>query len=183
MAQCFVGDVTFFINAKDFPAVVAALRAAAPTADQRFGSNYWGETILKESEGREPREALAHIFAYCGWIPYFAANGDITDLRATGWDAGAAETESLFYTIAPFVRDESSVQLMSDEGMDLVYHFREGQCMYSAKVDPLDIRPHARVLVSRILLERISAYLVASNGDTGLGAALAAELAQDINRD
>lgn len=187
MSESFVGDVEFYLAAPDIPAAVEALQAAAPTVDRAYGLNYWGERVLQASDGLEPREALASIFDYCGWEPYFDLDGAITDLALT--DLGSADssvfftTKPLFDALAAFVRDGSSVQLLSEDGADVVYHFRDGTCTSGAKVDPLDPRSERRAVVSLDLLERIRAYLLASDvaGNGNTGAALAAELEREVH--
>jgi hypothetical protein len=189
MANYFVGDVEFFMAASDFSAAMAALRAAAPTVDRAYGLNGWGRGILEASEGREPHEAIARIFDSCGWEPVFDQDGNIVTLDMSPGGSpdyvAGSNTDPLFDIVAPYVRDGSRVQMLSEDGADVIYHFRGGTCETGAKVDPLDPRRERCAVVSLGLLERIRAYLLASDAVVGggTGAALAADLEREMSTD
>ncbi|MGO8949628.1 MAG: hypothetical protein ACLQUY_18650 [Ktedonobacterales bacterium] len=202
MSELFAGDIEFFIAAPDLPPAVAELRAAAPTADEAYGVFSWGEKALAASEGQEPAEAIRRIFDALGWELLFDPDGNIVDMQLTKFGSRDTSTESylhpLFYTLAPFVRAGSHVQVLTDDGADFVYHFQSGRCDYKTNMDPLvpykadplvpnNLDPlvpyYERDVVLRLdLAERILAYLRASGvAGEGAGAALAAELERALH--
>ncbi len=163
MSELIAGDVEFFIAAPNLPRAVAALRAEAPTADEAYGLYSWGQKVLEASEEQEPPEAIRRIFDRCGWKLQFDPDGNVVDMQLT--DSGSVDpnTESylhpLFYTLAPFVREGSRVQMQTEDGLYVVYHFHNGRCTFNTKMDQLppylDPSSEREVVIGLDLAERI----------------------------
>jgi hypothetical protein len=161
----FAGRVEFFLAAANIPAAVAALHTAAPDSLIEDTNQGLGDWLAELPADLEPREALTRICDFCdfcGWGPYCGRDGDVVDWYVTDPNSAGFHLDPLFYALAPYVRDGSYVQVTDSEGLDLVYHFRGGTMDYGTKVDPLDHREWG-VVVRRELLERVRAYLIASN--------------------
>jgi hypothetical protein len=174
-ANWFSPDVKFFIGASDFAAAAAGLRAAGPQVEHEWADSDWDEDVVGNlPESLEPREVLQQVFERCGWNTHFDAGGNLSNVYIDRWgiseQVAALHTASVFSALGHYVREGSYVQVVSSDGIDVVYHFRGGRCVEVAKVDLFGER---RALVDRDVHGRVRAYLEASGEE---GRALATEL-------
>jgi hypothetical protein len=178
----FANGAGFFMAAETFPAAIAAVRRDVQQETDDTAWPYKLEDLLASLlEDAEPRRAFERILDACGWKATFDVGGNITEVGLTE-DASQYDaldilwTESLFWTLAPFVRRGSRIYLTNNHARAWVYRFRDGACQDEYFHDYT--RPDG-MMVPRELLERLHAYVMASDV-TGGGPA--AELLADLNR-
>jgi hypothetical protein len=181
-AHYYADGYQFYLAATVFPAAIAAVRKAVLEAEDEYEWPFHLQneaTQLAEDAG--PRVVIERIFALCVWKVTFNDAGDIREIQLPRSWEGAAEGEfdieqarALFFTIAPYVREGSLVYLFINTPAAAACRFQDGKCVttwFRDYIESSDIR------IAPSLLERVRAYLVASDvngGDTG--ARLAAEL-------
>ena len=178
----FANGESFFMAAETFPDAIAAVRQDVQEETDDWAWPYELKDLLpKLPDDAEPRHALERILDACRWQAPFDASGNTCNFALTkeASRAGGLNTEqtgSLFWTLAPFVRHGSRVYLTDNHANARVYHFRDGKCRveyFRAYTQP------DRALVSDALLERLRAYLIASDV---AGGGPAAELLAELQR-
>lgn len=171
-----------FMAAETFPDAIAAVRQDVQEETDDWAWPYELKDLLpKLPDDAEPRHALERILDACGWQASFDASGYICNLTLTKEASRASglnteRTGSLFWTLAPFIRYGSRVYLTDNHANARVCHFRDRKCRVEYFRDYT--RPD-RALVSYALLERLRAYLIASDV---VGGGPAAKLLTDLQR-
>ena len=107
-------DAVFTIRKEHFDAALAAIKA------ERHGS--W----VSEEKVQGAKSLSEAMYAW-RWEVFIDDTGDIANISFNGQKSGDEDT--LFTAIAPFVKEDSYIEMQGEEGSLWRWWFTDGQCV------------------------------------------------------
>ena len=121
----------FFISKENFPKMIKAIHALVNEPDKMGGGSYsGGKTISKHYSWVDMSFCnitdVEKIFQCWRWNVYFDDNNNITDISFDGEKMG--DDRVLFDAIAPFVENNSFIEMRGEDTDMWRWKFVNGKC-------------------------------------------------------
>jgi hypothetical protein len=124
----------FFIHKKNFSPALSAIKALATRTNEMSGGSWgpvFGRTASWYSWVRTEEflnaQTLDEALQVWRWEPQIDERGNIYLLNFVGEKLG--QDDILFQAIAPYVRNNSYIEMMGEDGARWRWVFRNGECV------------------------------------------------------
>lgn len=119
-------ETKFFINKKDFPQVIEAIKDMWNYPERMGGGSSNGESWYAWCDNPTKETEIDKVLTCMRWEPVFDLDGNINDIIFDGEKLG--DDEQLFRAIAPHIKDGSYIVMVGEDDFNWAWVFKNGTC-------------------------------------------------------